>query len=63
MWETAHPKESVEIRYFARADEERQEAQKIIKLCEGWGVKLMDKPIKAISKPWQYEIWFGADSL
>ncbi len=52
---------STQVRYFARTDAEKDEAQKIIALLQGWGIKAEDLPIKVATKPWQYEIWFGSD--
>jgi cell division protein FtsB len=52
---------STEVRYYARTDAEKDEAQKIIALLQGWGIKAKTERIDVASKPWQYEIWFGSD--
>ena len=52
---------STEVRYYARTDAEKDEAQKIIALLQGWGIKAKNERIDVGAKPWQYEIWFGSD--
>jgi hypothetical protein len=53
---------STEVRYYeALTDAEKDEAQKIIGLLQGWGIKAEDQEFKLYTKPWQYEIWFGSD--
>lgn len=50
-----------QVRYYARTEAERDEAQKIIDLLQGWGIQAQNQPIRDASRPWQYEIWFGSD--
>lgn len=50
-----------QVSYYARTDAEKDEAQKIIGLLQGWGIKAQNRPITVTSRPWQYEIWFGSD--
>jgi hypothetical protein len=52
---------STEVRYYARTDAEKDGAQKIITLLQGWGIKAKNERTDVATKPWQYEIWFGSD--
>jgi len=53
---------STQVRYYdAFTEAEKEEAQKIRNLLRDWGIKAETLPIKAPSRPWQYEIWFGSD--
>jgi len=53
---------STQVRYYdAFTEAEKAEAQKIRSLLQEWGIKAEALPIKAPSRPWQYEIWFGSD--
>lgn len=55
------PPGPTQVRCNARTDAERNEAQKIVGLLRGWGVKAEFQQIRDTTKPWQYEIWFGSD--
>lgn len=55
------PNGPTEIRYFARTDAEREEANKIVNLLKDWGINTKNAPIRIATKPWQYEIWFSSD--
>lgn len=57
------PQGLTELRCSWRNDAERDEAMKIISLLQQWGVQTAPQPVKIATRPWQYEIWFGASGL